>query len=498
LLVFSKDFQGADHVTKEIRLNAFDMNCVVHQSAGLWTHPRDRAVEYTSLEYWTDLAQILERGLFDGLFIADVLGVYDVYGGNVDTAISQAIQIPLNDPVLVIPPMAQVTKHLGFGVTCTLSFEPPYPFARRMSTLDHLTRGRIGWNIVTGYLNSAAKGVGMDAHDHRYDIADEYMEVVYKLWEGSWEDDAVVRDRDNRIFARPDKVHKIHHHGENYRVDAIHLCEPSPQRTPLLYQAGASNRGCEFAARHAECVFLLGPSKQVVAPRVADIRRRAARYGRNPAEILIFTLMTVIVGRTEAEAKAKFDDYRGHISHAGALTLFSGWTGIDFSRYALDDPIRYLKNDAINSAVEAFTLADPNRTWTVREIAEFVGIGGMGPILVGSPEQIADELESWIETTDIDGFNLCYAVTPESFTDFVDLVVPELQRRGVYKREYREGTLREKFYGPGRARLPESHPASAYRHRAAAADTAPAIVNDDKGVAQSLEQSLGQSFGRLS
>jgi long-chain alkane monooxygenase len=134
----------------------------------------------------------------------------------------------------------------------------------------------------------------------------------------------------------------------------------------------------------------------------------------------------------------------------------------------------------------------------VREIAEFVGIGGMGPILVGSPEQIADELESWIETTDIDGFNLCYAVTPESFTDFVDLVVPELQRRGVYKREYREGTLREKFYGPGRARLPESHPASAYRHRAAAADTAPAIVNDDKGVAQSLEQSLGQSFGRLS
>ena len=150
-------------MTKEIRLNAFDMNCVVHQSAGLWTHPRDRAVDYTSLEYWTELAQILERGYFDGLFIADVLGVYDVYGGNVDTALSQGIQVPLNDPVLVIPPMAQVTKHLGFGVTCTLSFEPPYPFARRMSTLDHLTRGRIGWNIVTGYLNSAAKGVGMDS-----------------------------------------------------------------------------------------------------------------------------------------------------------------------------------------------------------------------------------------------------------------------------------------------------------------------------------------------
>jgi FMN-dependent oxidoreductase (nitrilotriacetate monooxygenase family) len=275
----------------------------------------------------------------------------------------------------------------------------------------------------------------------------------------------------------------IHHHGENYRVDAIHLCEPSPQRTPVLYQAGASNRGCEFAARHAECVFLLGPSKQVVAPRVADIRQRAARYGRSPAEILIFTLMTVIVGRTDAEAKAKFEEYRSHISHEGALTLFSGWTGIDFSRYSLDDPIRYLKNDAINSAVEAFTRADPNKTWTVREVAEFVGIGGMGPLLVGSPEQIADEFESWIEATDLDGFNLAYAVTPETFTDFVELVVPELQRRGIYKREYSEGTLREKLYGPGRARLPENHPAAAYRHRAAAAAPAPLVTDS-----QSLER----------
>ena len=176
----------------------------------------------------------------------------------------------------------------------------------------------------------------------------------------------MVRDREQPHLRRPDKVHKIHHHGENYRVDAIHLCEPSPQRTPVLYQAGASNRGREFAARTPSACSCWGRRSRWSPARVADIRRRAARYGRNPAEILIFTVMTVIVGRTEAEAKAKFDEYRGHISHAGALTLFSGWTGIDFSHYALDDPIRYLKNDAINSAVEAFTLADPNRTWTVR------------------------------------------------------------------------------------------------------------------------------------
>src|SRR5271163_3544471 len=162
------------------------MNCVGHQSPGLWRHPRDRSAEYKSLKYWTDVAKILERGKFDGLFIADVLGVYDVYGGNDDAAIRRCAQVPVNDPVLAIPAMAHATQHLGFGVTCTLSFEPPYPFARRMSTLDHLTKGRVGWNIVTGYLNSAARGMGMAkqvAHDDRYDVAEDYMQAVYKLWE---------------------------------------------------------------------------------------------------------------------------------------------------------------------------------------------------------------------------------------------------------------------------------------------------------------------------
>src|ERR1700726_780095 len=242
---------------KEIRLKAFAMNCVAHQSPGLWTHPRDRTAEYNRLPYWIALARTLERGLFDGLFLADVLGVYDVFGGGPEAALRHATQTPVNDPLLLVPAMAAATEHLGFGVTVTLSYEPPFPFARRMSTLDHLTDGRIGWNIVTGYLDSAAKGVGLDSqnsHDLRYRIADEYMEVMYKLWEGSWEDGAVIRDKKSGIFTRADKVHKVVHEGEYYRVDAIHLSEPSPQRTPVLYQAGASNAGCEFAAKHAECV----------------------------------------------------------------------------------------------------------------------------------------------------------------------------------------------------------------------------------------------------
>src|SRR2546429_1317955 len=184
---------------KQIRLNAFAMNCVAHQSPGLWTHPRDRTSEYNRLPYWIDLAKALERGRFDGLFLADVLGVYDVFGGSPDAALRNATQVPVNDPLLLISAMAAVTQHLGFGVTCTLSYEPPYPFARRMSTLDHLTEGRIGWNIVTGYLDSAAAGMGLGAQpspDQRYEIADEYMEVVYRLWEGSWADD---RSEERRV-----------------------------------------------------------------------------------------------------------------------------------------------------------------------------------------------------------------------------------------------------------------------------------------------------------
>ena len=450
---------------KEIRLNAFAMNAAVHQSPGLWTHPRDRAASYRDLDYWTDLARFLERGKFDGIFLADVLGIYDVYGGSPEAALKHGVQVPVNDPLLLVPAMAQVTEHLGFGVTCTLSYEPPYALARRMSTLDHLTKGRIGWNIVTGYLESAAKAMGLVnqlAHDERYAMAEEYMEVVYKLWEGSWEEGAACRDREARVFADPTKVHKIRHDGRHFRIEAIHLAEPSPQRTPLLYQAGASGRGRDFAAAHAECVFISGPSKDGVAAYVADIRRRARQHGRAPEDILVFAMATVITGRDGKEARAKHEDYRRYVDHEGALALFSGWTGIDLSQYTLDEPLRYVETEAMRGALAAFTSAERRRTWTVRELAEHVAIGGRGPVLMGGPTEIADALSAWVEETDIDGFNLAYAVMPETFTDFVDLIVPELQRRGVLKRDYRPGTLREKLFGAG-ARLPSSHPGAGHR-----------------------------------
>ncbi|MGY4500648.1 FMN-dependent oxidoreductase (nitrilotriacetate monooxygenase family) [Bradyrhizobium sp. GM24.11] len=454
-------------MAKQIRLNAFAMNCVAHQSPGLWTHPRDRTAEYNRLPYWIDLAKTLERGRFDGLFLADVLGVYDVYGNSPDAALRNAAQTPSNEPLLLLSAMAAVTKNLGFGVTSNLSFEPPYPFARRMSTLDHLTEGRIGWNVVTGYLDSAARGAGKDkqtGHDDRYDIADEYMEVVYKLWEGSWEDDAVLRDRTRGIFTDPSKVHRVNHESANYRINnTIHLSEPSPQRTPVLYQAGTSPRGRQFAAKHAECVFMSGPSAKIIAPRVSAIRQEAAAFGRNPAEILMFNMMTIILGNTEAEAAAKYADYRSHINPEGALALMSGWTGIDFSGYELDQQVRHVQNDAGRSALDNVTRGDPDRVWTVRDVIEHVGIGGAGPVVVGTPESVADKIEDWFEKTDVDGLNVAFAISPGDFEDIADMLVPELTRRGRYKPEYAKGTLREKLFGHGRARLDAPHPAAGYR-----------------------------------
>jgi alkanesulfonate monooxygenase len=451
-------------MTRDIRLNAFAMNSLSHQSPGLWTHPRDRSDRYTTLSYWTDLARTLERGKFDAIFLADVLGIYDVFGGGPDAALAEGVQVPVGDPLLLVPAMAVVTEHLGFGVTCTLSYEHPYQFARRMTTLDHLTGGRIGWNIVTGYLESAAKGMGMaaqTAHDTRYDIADEYMDLVYQLWEGSWEDGAVLRDRAARRFADPARIHRVQHDGTYFRLDGIHLCEPSPQRTPLLYQAGASARGRQFAARHAECVFINGPSPQTIAPIVADLRARARAAGRDPAALKIFTMMTVIVAPTAQGARDKYDEYRFHVSEQGALVLMSGWTGVDFAQLDLDETVRHRHGNAQTSALEAFTTADPGRSWTVREIAQHAAIGGRGPVTVGDPETVADTLQDWVARTDVDGFNLAYAVMPETFEDFVDLVVPVLQRRGAFKTGYAPGTLRDKLYGV--PRLGAGHPAAAHR-----------------------------------
>ena len=452
--------------TRPIRFNAFDMSCVGHISSGLWRHPDDQAHRYTDISYWTELAKLLEQGRFDGIFIADVLGTYDVYGGSADAAIKHGSQVPVTDPLLVVSAMAAVTEHLGFGVTAGTAYEHPYPFARRMSTLDHLTKGRVGWNVVTGYLPSAARNMGHEdqvEHDARYDIADEYLEVLYKLWEGSWADDAVVRDRETGVFTDPDKVRGIEHAGTHFTVPGIHLVEPSPQRTPVIYQAGASSRGIAFAAGNAEAIFVASPSKRALARQVTQIRDALEAAGRDRYAARIYGMATIIVDETPEKARAKEAEYLSYADDEAALVLMSGWMGADLSKFALTDPVTEVKSNAIQSLVTQFQdEAEAGTEWTVADIAEHGKIGGFGARIVGSPEEVADQLQAWVAETDLDGFNLAYAITPGTFEDVVRWVIPELQRRGVYPTEYEPGTLRQKLHGRG-DRLPDEHHGAAYK-----------------------------------
>lgn len=452
-------------MSKEIRFNAFEMNCVAHQSPGLWRYPGDQAWKYKDIEYWQNIARIAERGLFDAVFIADVLGTYDVYSGNDLAAIRQGAQTPVNDPIQLAVIGAAVTEHVGFGVTAGTAFEHPYPFARRLSTLDHLTKGRVGWNVVTGYLPSAARNFGEQdqlEHDERYDHADEYLEVIYKLLEGSWEDDAVLRDAERGVFTDPEKVHHIGHHGKYFDVPGIHISEPSPQRTPVVFQAGASPRGVQFAAQNAEAIFIGGPTKTHVRQTVQRIRQALVDAGRQPDSAKIYLLSTIITDETSQLAHAKYEDLLSYASVEGTLVFMSGWMGVDLSKYDLDEPIGHVQSNAIQSAVEAFSGSADGHSWTVRDLVKLGGIGGQGQNLVGSPTEIADTLENIVAETDIDGFNLAYATTPGTFEDVVDYVVPELRKRGVYPEEYRPGTLRHKLFGQG-DRLPEDHRGAQYR-----------------------------------
>ncbi|CAF9935400.1 MAG: hypothetical protein HETSPECPRED_009778 [Heterodermia speciosa] len=460
---------------KSLILNAFVETCSGHQSPGLWRHPDDQSVRFNDIDHWTDLAKLLEKGKFHGMFIADVLGGYDVYNGprNLDPAVRSGAQWPVNEPLAAVPAMAAVTKNLGFGVTVATTYEQPYHLARRLSTIDHLSKGRLGWNIVTGYLDSAARNLGhmeQPSHDERYNIAEEYLEVMYKLWESSWRDDAVVLDAKNSIFTEPSRVREINHVGKYYNVPGPHICQPSRQRTPVLMQAGTSKAGKNFAAKHAEAIFVAGHSPSVIAKNVAEVRALAKEAGRDPQHVKFLAMICPILGNTQEEAQKKYDEYRSLGSIEGALALFGGWTGIDLAKYDDNEELRYVESNAIRSAVEAWSKSMPGvAKWTKLTVAQHITVGGLGATVVGTAAHVADEFERWVKEADVDGFNIAYALKPGTFEDVIDLLIPELRARGLFWEEYavEGGTYRENLYRvKGQSGLLADHPASGYRWKA--------------------------------
>jgi FMN-dependent oxidoreductase (nitrilotriacetate monooxygenase family) len=454
---------------KQIILNAFEMTSAMHNSHGFWKHPKSKRHRgYKDLDYWIEYAKLLERGMFDAVFFADVLGVYDTYKQSKEPSIRDGLQFPVNDGALVIPAMASVTKNLSFAITVSTTYEPPFGNARRFSTLDHLTKGRIAWNVVTSYLPNAARNFGlkdMIKHDQRYEIADEFLEVSYKLWESSWEDGAINEDDSSEALIDSSKVHEINHEGEFFSVEGPHLSEPSLQRTPVIYQAGTSERGRAFAAKHAECVFIGGPTPERVRYYSESIRRLAKEYGRNPDHIKVITFLSVIVAETTEEAEQKFEDYARTWSADSAKAQFGGASGYDLSEYTehdLDNPFEFKKTEHGHYKAASLT-KDASKKLKVKEALARLENLDRENFIVGNPIEVADQIQHLFEQSGVDGFNLNHLVTPGDLEDFIHLVVPILQERGLYKTEYKQGTLREKLFDHGSSILTEDHPANQYR-----------------------------------
>ncbi|KAM0208770.1 hypothetical protein ACHAPA_006505 [Fusarium lateritium] len=450
----SSVYIGKNEPKKKIIINAFDMSTIGHLSPGQWKNPVDKSATKRDLQYWIDLAKLLEKGGINALFLADTYGGYDTYEGKLDNCIRRAAQWPMTDPTIPISAMAAVTENLGFAITASTSFEPPFLLAKRFSSLDHFTKGRIGWNIVTSWKKAAFKAIGLDspiAHDERYEQADEYLRVLYN-------------------YADPDKIRTIHHHGKFFNLDTRHIVDPSPQRTPFLFQAGTSSAGQIFAATHAEGIFVSSHSPTILRPKIQEIREQAAKQGRDPQSLKFFGTFTPIIGRTDEEAQEKLKELKKYASTIGGLVLVSGWTGIDLSRIPLDQELTSadsLEQHRVQSLLDAFTTTNEHiPKWTPRIIAEKAAIGGLGPVAVGSPQTVADEMERWIQEGDLDGFNVGYVTTPGSFEDLVELLIPELRRRGLYHETPSKGggTLRERVYGVGQSGLRGDHVGSQYKY----------------------------------
>ncbi|MEA9985493.1 NtaA/DmoA family FMN-dependent monooxygenase [Subtercola sp. RTI3] len=458
---------------KQIHLGVFEVAGPQVGGTLSWPHPRSDSLRYHELDFWIHMAQLLDQAGFDFLFFADGFGFPSIDGDLPELAARGGINFPGIDPALLIPVLAQATERLGFVVTSSTGLDHPVQTARRFATLDHLTGGRIGWNIVTGAsANTVAELFGhstMKAHDDRYDQADEYVDLAMTLWEGSWEDDAFIGDKESQVLVDRSKLHRITFEGQHFRSTGYFTVDPSPQRTPVLFQAGTSARGRAYAARNAECVFVQGTTIAATKANVADIRAQAAALGRDPESVKIMVGLTVTVAETSELAAAQRKEFDDLQTDEVVAVLYAGNTGIDLLALDPDRDLTQLHDDGGpigqmgQSNIDRFMGKNGEPALTVREILDQLrGRGTRGLQLVGDPIEVADELERLVDETGLDGFLLEPIFAPADLEDFARLVVPELRRRGRMPAAAGTGTLREQVLGRPGAHLSADHPGTKF------------------------------------
>ncbi|KAH3671439.1 hypothetical protein WICMUC_004619 [Wickerhamomyces mucosus] len=457
-------------------LNFFQALTPVLHAPGQWKNPRDESRKYYTAENWIKTAKIAERGKIHGIFFGDSLAPYGGYNSkdldgpfNFQEAAKSGNNFPKNDPTAYLAAMAINTKNLSFGFTCTTLSEHPYHFARRMATLDHISKGRVGWNVVTSFLESAARNLlnneRLPAKPERYEKADEYLQVFYELLLSSWRDDGVVFDREHGIFSNPDAIREINFEGKYFKVPGPQISEPSPQRIPLIIQAGTSEKGALLGAKHSELIFLGGESPEIVAEKIANIRKLATeKYNRDIKKLKFVTIARIIVGKTSEEAQAKWKEIESYKDVEGIMVQVGG-RGIDLSLVdSWDEDLTKSPHESIRLAALGVSKGNPG----VKITKKFF-VDSHFTTFIGSAEEVADEIEHYVEVSGIDGFNFTNVVFPENFEDIVDLLIPELQKRGLAQTEYavEGGTYREQIYREkGHTFVPEDHYAYGLRWKA--------------------------------
>lgn len=410
-----------------------------------WADPADGQLEgLRTFGYWQDLARTLERGCFDAVFFADSPATHGVYKGSTGPSVQYGASWPNHDPMPLVAVMAAATERLGFGVTLSTTGTTPYLATRRISTLNYLTRGRIGWNIVTGFSNAEHEANGTAgglSHDERYDYADEFMEICYRLWD-SVPRDAVAMDPVKPLFADPDRVKPVDFQGRYLRCKAMAPILPAPHGRPLLIQAGSSGRGMRFAMKHAEIIFGIQPHVAGMKKATAALQAAARDAGLNRDPVVLYGLQPVL-GGTEEEARRRAATLLERIPLDAILARLSGVLGHDLSRFNPDDALADMDTQASRGLMAATASSADGKAVTLREAASRWALSVAIPQIIGTPEQVADRIEAVWRETGCAGFNLSPTTNPDSVHDFVDQVVPLLQARGIFRKEYATATLRE-------------------------------------------------------